>query len=219
MHKAQILRNNGLNRPDSGWVCEQNGFQNFRYPGFLLGSSLPPDIIPSLLLNIQECSEGLGGIIMTDHRRFFWLLTLTAFLITANGCSSSRWQPINEELDREGSGLYKESGQKITGYLLSDGTMADYPGLVRLVAQDSLVFWQRIIVSENGENNDTTLTDYDTSPSPEVLSTVAGPIFSLDKVKALKVKGVSGGKTGLGVLAVFVGLVVLFFATFSLDPA
>ncbi len=128
---------------------------------------------------------------MTDYRRFFWLLTLVAFLITANGCSTSRWYPIKQELNRADSGLHQESGQSIVGYVLLDGYQAEYKGKVRLAAQDSLVFWEMQYVVENPESR------------TRVKTRVAGPTFSVDAVNALKiVKGNPVGTIAVAVVSV-----------------
>ena len=142
-----------------------------------------------------------GRFLMTEYRRFFWILTLAAFLITATGCATSGWHPINEELEREGSGLHKESGQAITEYQLSDGTYAGYKGWVRLAAQDSLVFWEKEYVAGQFESGKWV---------PESRTLVPGPIYSLDEVQALKVYESNSGKTvflAVVITAVFVVIV------------
>ena len=124
---------------------------------------------------------------MSKYTRFFWLLTLAAFLITANGCSTSRWVPINEELERDGSGLHKESGQSISGYHLNDGTEIEFKGMVRLASQDSLIFWENSGFYEPGRYN------------PSSANYEPGSIFPLEKIGALKV---NLGEGRQGVLAV-----------------
>lgn len=131
---------------------------------------------------------------MATFTRIFWLLTLSAFLITANGCSTSRWIPINEELEREDSGLYQESGQSIDGYTLLDGAPTEYKGKVRLAAQDSLVFWE--VKRVGGYSRGSKWVPGSRNHFP-------GPTFSLDEVDALKVvKGNSVGTTAVVILSV-----------------
>lgn len=135
---------------------------------------------------------------MNEYRRLFWFLFLLAFLITANGCTSSRWIPINEEIEREGSEIHKDSGQSIKGYQLEDGTEGGYDGRVRLAAQDSLVFWIDKYVEGHVESGEYV---------PESRTCVPGPVYPLDTVKALKVVMGSAGKT--------VGAIILFPVVFT----
>ena len=114
------------------------------------------------------------------------------------GCATNRWTPINEELERYGSGINKESGQTITEYYLSDGTATEYKGKVRLVAPDSLVFWQREHMKGHHTESGKWVSEY--------WITVPGPIYSLDTVKSLKVFEGNAGKTVLLVLGVTVGV-------------
>lgn len=141
-----------------------------------------------------------GRLSSAEYRRLFWILTIPFFLITATGCSTSRWIPINEELDRDGSGINKEKGQTISDYELSDGTVTEYKGQVRLVAQDSLVFWQKEHVNGYAESGKWVAESWNTVP---------GPIYSLDAVKSLKVLEGDAGKTVLLVLGVVVGFAVV----------
>lgn len=145
---------------------------------------------------------------MTANRRFFWILTLFAFLVTANGCATSRWLSVNEELERDGSGLLKESGQAITAYQLNDGPNVDFKGRVKIAAPDSLFFWSTEYVKGYSKGGKWV---------PEARFKVLGPIYSLDTVKALKVTRSSPGKTIPLVIFVSAALVALVVVATSLS--
>ena len=135
-----------------------------------------------------------GRFIMTEYQRFFWIITLLTFLITASGCATNNWHTINEEISRDGSGLKKESGQAITEYKLNNGAQSRYKGWVRLAAQDSLVMWEKELVFWKKESG----------------TLVHGPIYSLDEVQALKVYERNIDRTIVAVVlitAVFVAIV------------
>jgi hypothetical protein len=134
-----------------------------------------------------------GRFIMTEYRRIFWIITLPAILITATGCATNNWHTINEELSRDGSGLQKESGQAITGYQLNNGPRDSYKGWVGLAAQDSTAWWDKELVFWKKNSG--------------IL--VPGPIYSLDKVQALKVHESNSEMTVLLVVAITVAFVAI----------
>ena len=145
-----------------------------------------------------------GRFIMTEYRRLFWIITLLTFLITASGCATNNWHPINEEISRDGSGIHKESGQAITGYKLNNSAQGRYEGWVRLAAPDSLVWWEKELVFWKKESG----------------TLVYGPIYSLDEVQALKVNERNSEMTVLAVVAitaVFVAIVGGILAAASLN--
>lgn len=142
----------------------------------------------------------LKGIMMTSGKRFIWILTMAAFLVMTSGCASTNLRRIDEEITRNGTGIHKEEGQSIEGYLLQDGTREEYKGRVRLAERDTLIFW-----GEEGTGEKTSQGE-----GMEML----GPVFPITAVKALDVKEKRVGMTVLlvaGVIAV-VGIVVMAVA-------
>lgn len=145
---------------------------------------------------------------MTDLRRLAWILPLALCLATAGGCSSARWRPINEELEREGSGLFRETGEAVTGYRLHDGPEVDFRGWARLAGPDSLVLWG---LEQTGPGE---VLDYEPGAG-EQPKAVAGPTLPLSEVSALELRTFSAGKTFLAVMAFPVGLAALMVAAWS----
>ena len=122
---------------------------------------------------------------MTTRRRIFWLLSMGAFLVVTSGCASSHWRNIEDEIQRKGTGLKKETGQKVDGFQLQGSEPSKYKGWARIVDQDSLSLWTKD-------------TDY---------KVMLGPVYSMDTVDRLDVVQTSTSKTVLYV----VGLVALAF--------
>lgn len=127
----------------------------------------------------------LKGIMMTSGRRLIWILTLAAFLIMTSGCASSHWRNIEDEIQRDGTGLHEASGQKVEGFQLQDSEPSNYKGWARIVDQDSLSLWTKD-------------SDY---------KVILGPVYSMDTVDRLDVVQTSTSKTVFYV----VGLVALAF--------
>jgi len=132
---------------------------------------------------------------MPLSQRVLWTFTSLAFLVMTSGCATSNLRLVEEELARSGTGIRMDKGQEIDGYLLYDGTMADYKGRVRLAGQDSLSFWGEEYVGERSGSSD------------REKITVPGPTYSLATVKALDVRDPNTASTVL--LATFGFLVVL----------
>jgi len=127
-------------------------------------------------------------------RRVLWLLTIICFVTAACGCTITNLRLVEEELERGNTGLRKESGQKISGYLLSDGTLQEYNGKARVAGRDSLVFWS---------TDDALQSDSDDSSERESVSRLG---YAIPDVKALKVVSISAGRTAL---LVFVPLITV----------
>ena len=126
--------------------------------------------------------------------RLIWVLTLCTFLVMSSGCATSNLRLVDEELARTGTGLHKEKGQSIDGYLLHDGTMAEYKGRVRLADQDSLAFGSE------------SYSDEVMSEETKKKIKVPGPVFALKAVKALEV---TEARTAGTVLLVVTGIIVV----------
>lgn len=140
---------------------------------------------------------------MTSGKRVIWILTMVAFLVATSGCAGTSLRRVEDEIVRNGTGIHEEKGQSIDGYLLHDGTMAEYKGWVRLAAQDSLIFWS--------ETEASVMRD----PGGEGEEALAfGPVLPKSAVKALDVKEKRVGRTVLLVagIIVVVGLAVMAFA-------
>jgi len=139
---------------------------------------------------------------MTTSRRIVWILTLAAFLTMTCGCARTSLRRVEEEMARTGTGLQKDKGQKIDGYLLHDGTMKEYDGRVRLVEQDSLAFWSE-------EKSDEV-----TRQGVKKKIKVPGPTYALQAVKALEVRETrAAGTVALVVMGVLVVIVIAGLAT------
>jgi len=139
---------------------------------------------------------------MVLGKRFIWILTIVAFLVSTSGCARTSLRRVEDEIARGGSGIHKEKGQSIDGYLLHDGTMAEYKGRVRLAEQDSLAFWSEGYSEELG------------SQGTKKKIKVPGPVFALKAVKALDVRETRAAGTGLLIVAgVLVVIIVVGAAT------
>lgn len=150
-------------------------------------------------------SEGTLKIVF---RRFFWMLTLSTFLLMTTGCTTSRWVSVNEELERDGSGLPKESGQSIAAYQLTDAIEKDFKGNVKLAAQDSLYFW----IKESTEAHVVS-----GSYVPRTVDWTLGPRFALGEVKALKVQMGSPEKTVPLVVGITIAIAGVVAAAISMS--
>ncbi|MBE0565333.1 MAG: hypothetical protein IH621_05185 [Krumholzibacteria bacterium] len=126
-------------------------------------------------------------------------MTLTAFLVTTTGCGGTHLRPIDEELARDGTGLRKDSGQRIDGYVLSGGVVHEYDGRVRLAGSDSLAFWTE---EASGETN---------LSGSRTRVKVPGPVVPVTAVEALNVAG-----SASPFLFVGIGLVVLAGVTYAI---
>lgn len=134
---------------------------------------------------------------MSNVLRSIWIATLVAFFAMTCGCSRHVVRSVNDEVNRHGTGILGEKGQKIDGYILTDGDEKMYSGRVRIADQDSLVFW----------------TDGDKVVDGSI-STVAvtGPKFNREDVDSLimsEVKVVDSALLILGVGVVVGGLVIV----------
>lgn len=135
-------------------------------------------------------------------RQLFWILTLFTFLVMTSGCARTSLRRVEDEIARNGTGIHKEKGQKVEGYLLNDGTMSEYKGWVRIAEQDSLAFW-----SEG-------YSDEVSSRGTKKKIKVSGPVFALKAVKALDVRETRAAGTALLVVAgVIVVVGIIFMAT------
>ena len=128
--------------------------------------------------------------------RVIWVLTLVPFLALTNGCASNHWRNIEDEMEREGTGLHDTSGQKIDGFQLKGEEPSKYKGWARIANQDSLTLWSEDIF-------------YDMKP---------GPVYSLATVHRLDVLQPDTKKTtfyviGLVVLALGVAAVIYYDLT------
>jgi hypothetical protein len=118
------------------------------------------------------------------------------------GCARTSLRRVEEEMARSGTGIQKDKGQKINGYLLQDGTMQEYDGRVRLVEQDSLAFWSE------GKSDEMS------HQGVKKKIKVPGPTYALLAVKALDVRETrAGGTIALVVLGALVVIVVVGLAT------
>lgn len=131
-------------------------------------------------------------IILGLERRIFWLLTMASFLVLTSGCASSNWRDIEDEIQRDGTGLHQESGQKVDGYKLKYEDPVRYKGFARVVDQDSLSLWTK---------------DHD-------YNVILGPVFSLVDIDRLDVVQTSTSKTVFyvaGLVALAFGVAALIF--------
>jgi hypothetical protein len=144
---------------------------------------------------------------MSIIRRTAWSLTLLAFVIMASGCSKHYVRTVDEELERDGSGLREESGLKIAGYVLSDGVEESYAGRVRLAGQDSLAFW----VQRDAEN-----FFGEASGGPVK---VEGLVLARSEVEAFSFNETKAGATVALLLGSFVVLFAVAFVTADWKPA
>jgi len=110
---------------------------------------------------------------------------MAAFLIMTSGCASSHWRNIEDEMERDGTGLLDVSGQKVDGFKLQGGEPIRYKGRARIVDQDSLSLWTKD-------------AEY---------KVMLGPVYSLAAVDRLDVVQSSTSKTVFYVA----GLVALAF--------
>ena len=134
---------------------------------------------------------------MATGGRLFWILTMGAFLVMSSGCARTSLRRVEDEIARGGSGIHKEKGQGIDGYLLHDGTMTEYKGWVRLVEQDSLAFW-----SEG-------YSDEVSRQGTKKKIKVSGPVFELKAVKAIDVRETRAAGTALLIIAGVVVVIVV----------
>ena len=160
---------------------------------------MPEQLGQLVVSHVGARNTRMGGV-MPLIIRAIWAITLMAFLVSVSGCATSRMTPTMEELERPGTGLRSESGQKITGYRLLGESWIEYKGWASLVGQDSISMWHNEKTSEPNEDGLREQTRVD------------GPRFSLDQVKGLNVySSNSAGTVGLVVL----GGVVLFAVLFA----
>ena len=132
-------------------------------------------------------------------RKSFCLVALASYLVLTTGCGGTHLRPIDEEIARGGTGLRDDTGQRIDGYVLSDGVAHEYDGRVRLAGSDSLAFWTE---AASGEAN---------LSGSRARVPVPGPVLPLAMVEALQV--VESGNT---FLIVGIGLVVVAAATYAI---
>ena len=153
---------------------------------------------------------------MTARKRVLWVTSLVAFLFMTTGCANTTLRLVDEEIARPNTDIHKESGQKIEGYLLHDGTREDFKGRVRLAQSDSLVFWSVKATSGDGEFEDLDpLGDGSGSPAAEMVIE-AGPTFAISAVKALDIyDNHTGGTVSILVVSTVVVLGVAFLAALS----
>ncbi len=131
---------------------------------------------------------------MSSVLRVVWIVTLVAFLAMTCGCSRHVVRTVDDELARDGTGIYDEGGQAIDGYILAGGAEEAFSGRVRIAEQDSLVFWtEQDNVFDDGDGVVRTVK-------------VPGPVVARLAVEALKL---TETKTAESVLLI-VGGVVLF---------
>jgi len=140
----------------------------------------------------------------TSRRRTPWILIGLAPLALVIGCSRQFTRTIDYELARDDSEVREESGMKITGYVLIDGTEEDFDGWVRLAGEDSLIFWSRETVDDAVPGGD------------ESIVVVAGPVLSRASVSEFKL---SESKTGATVALVIGGMFLFIVAIAAIDVA
>lgn len=132
---------------------------------------------------------------MPITQRLVWLMTMGIFLLVTSGCATTNLRKLDEEMARNGTGIHKESGQNIEGYMLVDGTWEEYKGWVRAAGQDSLKFWsQRAIGEPDDDGYQETVREW-------------GPVLARTTVAALDVHSANAAATVL--LVVFGGLVAI----------
>jgi len=160
-----------------------------------------------LIVNVSSCKvKHQRGNIMNTTRRLFWLLTISSFLLLTSGCSSTHLRTVSAEMARDGTGLYKSSGQKIIGYQLHGGNQKSFDGWAKVSNQDSLSFWSINIVHESS------LTESDIEDNAQDLIPVDGPVFAITEVNTLNVVEPNGTKTVFAVILLpvaFVAVVVV----------
>ena len=134
---------------------------------------------------------------MPNWKRFFWILSMASFLVMTSGCASSHWREIEDEIQRDGTGLHEASGQKIDGFQLEGEDPTEYKGWARIVDGDSLSLW-----------------------TEEAYRVGRGPGFSLAVVDRLDFVQSSTGKTvfrGVGLVALVVGVAVASYMNSDLE--
>lgn len=139
-------------------------------------------------------------------RRIIWVIALLTFFNAICGCTTRSLKPIRDEIERPGTGLFDDSGQRVNGYMLSNGDRTSYKGWARVSSQDSLEFWHNESVYEP-DNKGVRKT-----------VRVKGPAFLLVSVKALDVQVASPGKTIGLLLGILGGLVGAFFISYAANP-
>ena len=144
---------------------------------------------------------------MTIHQRTWWLISMLAFLLSTSGCATSNLQPVNMEIGRDGTDLNNESGQRINGYLLLDGTKVEYKGWAKIAGEDSIRFWSNEAVGEPGDKGFVDMVD------------VPGPVYALDSVVALDVVSESAG-AGVALFGVIIlgGFLVAAAISYASNP-
>jgi len=143
------------------------------------------------------------GRIVRPLRQRIWILFMLSFLSAFFGCATSNLRSVNQELGPIEHCLSDDAGCRITGYVLSNGDRVDYNGWARIAGPDSIEFWSEYTVDDMSE-----------SGSVETIR-VDGPTFALASVRVLDVVVGSAGKTGLAIIGVLVGLVVLMAIAYS----
>lgn len=141
---------------------------------------------------------------MATGRRIIWILTLVTFLVVTSGCARTSLRSVEDEIARGGTGIHKEKGQSVRGYLLDDDTMVEYKGRVRIIEQDSLAFWSEGYSEEVSHQG------------VKKKIKIPGPVFAISVVKALNVMEARTGRSVLlGFAVFFVGLSIAVLSTVS----
>ena len=136
---------------------------------------------------------------MTKGRRFIWVLTLLAFIVLSSGCAGTSLRPVEDEIARKGTGINKEKGQSVRGYLLDDDTMIEYKGKVRITGQDSLAFWSK------GYSDEVSFR----GAKKEIK--IPGPVFPISSIKSLDVWESNSLGSALLVFAAIIVVDILIF--------
>ncbi len=125
---------------------------------------------------------------------------MLAFLAMTTGCTQTNLKLVEDEIEQMDSEIHKEKGQKIEGYHLRNGTVAEYKGRVHLAGQDSLRFWREVDSGGLG------------------ISYVRGPLFEAGDVKAFEVKESDVGSTILLLVPILlVGVLIVGYATMEYE--
>jgi hypothetical protein len=131
-------------------------------------------------------------------KRFIWVLTIVSFLVVTSGCARTNLRSVEDEIARNGTGIHKEKGQSVRGYLLHDGTLEEYKGWARIAEQDSLEFW-----SEG-------YSDEVSHQGVKKKIKIPGPFFALSAIKVLDVREARAGRSVLLVVGGFLLALIVF---------
>jgi hypothetical protein len=133
-------------------------------------------------------------------KRRHLLLLVAALSLLGLGCTTKKPLLVVSQVENPASAIRSKSGQKVVGYVTSDGTYHKFSGVVRLTSADSLHF-----VSET-----TAL-----APKADYFLPVSGVTsLQISKVKTLATIG-----TVLLVTTVIVGVTALIVASSESEPA